>query len=52
MLHIKNLTRNTVPVDPNRAANNAWARFKGLLGGCDLLEGDGPMPCAEQKQDA
>jgi hypothetical protein len=47
MLHVENATRNTVLVDRGRVANNAWTRFKGLLGVRDLPEGDGLaiMPC-------
>ena len=47
MLHVENATRNTVLIDRGRVANNAWTRFKGLLGVRDLPAGDGLaiMPC-------
>ena len=47
MLHVENLSRNTVLVSAGRVADNAWTRLKGLLGVRQLAEGDGLLikPC-------
>ena len=47
MLYVKNRTRNTVLVEHGRVANNAWTRFRGLLGVRHLAPGDGLaiIPC-------
>ena len=47
MLHIKNVTKNTVIVDQGRVADNSWTRFIGLIGVKELPEGYGLLidPC-------
>lgn len=41
MLHIENITRNTVLVERGRVADNFWTKFRGLMGVRQLPEGDG-----------
>jgi uncharacterized membrane protein (UPF0127 family) len=41
MLHVHNQTRDTILVERGRVANNAWTRFKGLIGVQELPRGDG-----------
>jgi uncharacterized protein len=48
MLQTHNQTRDTVLVVRGKVANNAWTRFKGLIGVQVLPEGDGLaiIPCS------
>ena len=41
MLHVENLTRNTVLVEQGRVADNFWKKFRGLMGVRQLPPGDG-----------
>jgi uncharacterized membrane protein (UPF0127 family) len=41
MLHADNQTRRTTLVEHGKVANNAWTRFKGLIGVRELPDGDG-----------
>ena len=41
MLHVENVTRNTVLVAQGRVADNFWTKFRGLMGVRQLPEGDG-----------
>ncbi|MEZ4725733.1 MAG: DUF192 domain-containing protein [Caldilineaceae bacterium] len=41
MLHIENVTRNTVLVEQGRVANNFWTKFRGLMGVRYLPAGGG-----------
>lgn len=43
MLHVENVTRDTVLVDDGRVANTYWTRLKGLIGVRELDPGDGLM---------
>jgi uncharacterized membrane protein (UPF0127 family) len=47
MLHVVNETRGTTLIERGRVANNAWTRFKGLIGVRELPQGDGLaiIPC-------
>jgi len=48
MLKVENLTQGTTVVERGRIADNAWTRFKGLIGVRELAEGDGLaiIPCS------
>ena len=41
MLEVHNKTRNVNLVRHGKVANNAWTRFKGLIGVRELSDGDG-----------
>jgi uncharacterized membrane protein (UPF0127 family) len=48
LLQVQNVTRGKMLVEHGRVANNAWTRFKGLMGERRLPSGDGMliMPCS------
>jgi hypothetical protein len=48
MLKVNNLTRAVTLVERGRVADNAWTRFKGLIGVRQLADGDGLaiIPCS------
>ena len=48
MLHVENPSRGGTLVERGRVADNAWTRFKGLIGVRDLPQGDGLaiIPCS------
>ena len=48
MLEVHNKTRNVNLVRHGKVANNAWTRFKGLIGVRELPDGDGLaiVPCS------
>lgn len=41
MLHIENVTRQTILVEHGRVADTFWTKFRGLMGVRQLPEGDG-----------
>lgn len=41
MLHVENMTRQTVLIKQGRVADNFWTKFRGLMGVRELPEGDG-----------
>ena len=41
MLRVENQSRGTILVERGKVADNAWTRFKGLIGVRDLPQGDG-----------
>jgi uncharacterized protein len=48
MLRVENVTRGVTLVEAGRVADNAWTRFKGLIGVRELSAGDGMLiiPCS------
>jgi uncharacterized membrane protein (UPF0127 family) len=47
VLHVKDITRDSVLITHGRVADTVWTRFKGLIGMRELAEGDGLaiIPC-------